>query len=70
MYVGLGAYLLLHQPRVLLREIEDCRRAGAPGVVLFSYDALCQEPRLFDLIRAGPFSRPASVPPMPWKRSK
>jgi uncharacterized lipoprotein YddW (UPF0748 family) len=69
-YVGLGAYLLLNQPRVLIRQIEDCRRAGAPGVVLFSYDALCKDPKIFDLLRAGVFSRPAVIPAMPWKKSR
>lgn len=69
-YVGLGAYLLLNHPRVLLQQIQDCRRAGSPGVVLFSYDALCKDPKIFDLLHAGVFSRPAAIPKMNWKKTK
>ena len=69
-YIGLGAYLLMSQPRVLLQQIQDCRRAGAPGVVLFSYDALCRDPKIFDLLHAGVFSRPAAIPKMDWKKAR
>jgi len=66
-YIGLGAYLLLDRPATLLEQIGDCRNAGAPGIALFSYDAMMTAPRIFDLIRAKAFGRPAAVPAMPWK---
>ena len=66
-YIGLGAYLLLDRPAALLEQIGDCRNAGAPGIALFSYDAMMTAPRIFGLIRAQAFGRPAAVPAMPWK---
>ncbi len=66
-YIGLGAYLLSNDPKELLEQISDCRKAGAPGIVLFSYDSLCQTPQVFPALKKGLFRRPAAVPAMPWK---
>ena len=67
-YIGLGAYLLINNPPVLFQEITDCRRAEASGIILFSYDAMCRNPEIFQNIKNKFFSRPASIPPMPWKK--
>ena len=48
--VGLGAYKMLDSPEKLLLQVEDCRKLGAIGVVLFSYDNLTRRPELFSFL--------------------
>jgi uncharacterized lipoprotein YddW (UPF0748 family) len=48
--MGLGAYKVLEKPRQLLKQINDCLKTGAGGIVLFSYDNMCKKPELFGLL--------------------
>ena len=45
--IGLGAYKVLDSPAALAAQVRDCRRLGALGVVLFSYDNMTRRPGLF-----------------------
>lgn len=45
--VGLGAYKVLDSPSALAAQIRDCRKMGALGVVLFSYDNMTRRPEIF-----------------------
>ena len=67
-YIGLGAYLLVDRPEVLIGQMEDCVEAGAPGVIIFSYDSIAPETGILERIKAEPFRRPARLPSMPWRR--
>ncbi|MEA1929064.1 MAG: family 10 glycosylhydrolase, partial [Candidatus Auribacterota bacterium] len=67
-YIGLGEYLLGNKPNILLEEIKDCRKAGADGIVFFSYDSMCKTPEVFKILRDGVFKRKATVPDMTWKK--
>ncbi len=68
-YIGLGEYLLKDQPEDLLGQMTDARRAGADGIVLFSYDSMCSTPGIFKTIRKSLFQQPAVVPEMEWKKT-
>jgi hypothetical protein len=68
-YIGLGEYLLKDQPEDLIRQMADARRAGADGIVLFSYDSICSTPGIFKTIRKSLFQQPAVVPEMKWKKT-
>lgn len=66
-YIGLGEYLLGNKPDLLLQQLTDCRKAGADGIVLFSYDSMCRNPGIFNTLKQHVFQSPAQVPKMPWK---
>ncbi|MDP8213790.1 MAG: family 10 glycosylhydrolase [Candidatus Euphemobacter frigidus] len=68
-YIGLGEYLLGNKPEVLLQQMADCRKAGADGIVLFSYDSMCKKPHIFNALKKNVFQRQAAVPEMPWKKN-
>lgn len=46
-YMGLGAYLLLKSPVKLYLQIADCQELKAEGIVLFSYDAILKNKKIF-----------------------
>jgi hypothetical protein len=69
-YVGIGAWRI---PGTLAaKHIEDCRAAGAAGVVLYSYHYLgpnstaADTARLSD-VRASAFTAQTTTAEMPWK---
>ena len=62
-FVGLGTYLLLDEPVLLLQQIRDALAEGADGVVLFSYDNLLKKEGLFERLLEGPFQQRS---PRPW----
>jgi len=48
--IGLGAYLF-DEPQALLQQMEEARREGADGIVLFSYENLLRKNSLFRALR-------------------
>jgi hypothetical protein len=46
-------------------RIEMARAKGSAGHAIFSYSSLLQKD-YFDDLAEGPYSIPASVPPLPW----
>lgn len=61
-FAGLGTYLLLDEPELLLQQIRDALAEGADGVVLFSYDNLLKKEDLFERLREGPFHQRSPRP--------
>lgn len=53
--IGLGAYKVLDNPGELKLQVDDCRKQGVAGVVLFSYDNLTRRPELFSYIGKSVF---------------
>ena len=70
-YVGIGAWRI--GGALAAKHIADCRAAGAPGVVLYSYHYLGpnspggERARLADL-RTAAFPERTDTVPMPWKQ--
>jgi uncharacterized lipoprotein YddW (UPF0748 family) len=70
-YVGIGAFQI--PPELAIKHIGDCRTAGAPGIVVYSYHYLGPNSpdedctRMSNLV-GSVFAEPASVPAMPWKQ--
>lgn len=48
----------------VLEQIELARARGANGVSIYSYSSMT--PEIWSALSAGPFSRPATVPPRRW----
>ena len=48
------------------QRIEIARQAGAQGQAIFAY-SLVEGNQYWDDFKAGPYAKPAQVPPMPWK---
>lgn len=46
-YIGLGAYKMTDGPNNLYNQIKDCQSLRAKGIVLFSYDAMLKNKRIF-----------------------
>ncbi|MGI6559470.1 MAG: glycoside hydrolase family 10 protein [Limnochordia bacterium] len=51
LYIGLGAYALVDEPEKLVDQIQKVRARGASGVVLFSFNAIVDHPRLLALLQ-------------------
>lgn len=51
LYIGLGAYALVDEPQILVEQIQKVRARGASGVVLFSFNAIVDHPRLLMLLQ-------------------
>jgi uncharacterized lipoprotein YddW (UPF0748 family) len=61
-YMGLGAYKMVGRPDLLEKQIHIARKAGASGVVLFSYGSMKDDPISIDVLSAGPFKYPTRFP--------
>ena len=48
----------------VIAQIKEGRKQGAPGNTLFSYGSIN-----FSALKSDPYSEPASIPEMPWKKS-
>jgi uncharacterized lipoprotein YddW (UPF0748 family) len=65
MYIGIDAS---KGAREIVKQIRLARAHGVTGMAIFSYtDA--DNSRVWPLLEAGVFARPATVPTMPWKQT-
>jgi uncharacterized lipoprotein YddW (UPF0748 family) len=62
-YNGIGAWRI--SARSVVNKVIRSRRAGARGIVLFSYDGINHDPDYFNALRRGPFRRKADVAILP-----
>ncbi len=68
LYAGIGDWN--QPPEETVAQIEQARRLGIKGVVLFSYDSLSKRPGGLKLLQDGPFLRPSRTPLMQWKEMR
>ena len=62
-YVGFQAYMGPVVPAEIVAQMLDARRAGAKGLVLFSYDCILdKKPDIFTILKSGIFSEKAETP--------
>ena len=66
LYAGIGAYN--QSPLATVAQVEQVRRMGLKGIVLYSYDSLIEQPNALDLLREGLFETTSVVPKMMWKQ--
>lgn len=67
---GVGAYNMLDDVAGCIEKIASARRVGARGVVLFSYDAICDRMVYWETLSQGPFRVRAAAPVMAWASAK
>lgn len=66
-YAGLGAWRMLSQPAQIAEKIEEARRAGAQGVVLFDYRSLTGKREVMSYLREKVFPQEVEPPLLAWK---
>ena len=68
LYAGIGEW---NQPASATEDqIEQARRLGLKGVMLFSYDSLSKRPEVLARLQRGPFRRASGIPLMGWKQDR